>query len=242
MKSVLQKVGFSEEEAKIYLALLELGEGNLKEISIVSGIPRTSLYGYIGRLIDDGTVQQYMKRGKKVYIPLSPSELINITEKNTAFLKDSAHRLSQLAGAYPSKPKITYYEGSAGIKRIFKAILDEKRPFLAITSIDAMNDIVEYSFDEFINQRIKQHLPVKLITTRSSAALRLRETDDAQYRTTRFIPHEYNFQTANYIFGDKVAIISLKHSRALGTIIQDKAIAHTNQVYFDLIWKMASSQ
>ena len=82
---------------------------------------------------------------------------------------------------------------------------------------------------------------IKLLANRSSDSEDLKRSDIKELRQTRFVPNEYSFDTANYIFGDKIAILSLKQEPFVAVLIDDKAIAKTNKMYFDLIWKMASS-
>ena len=52
----LIEAGFSEKEAKVYLALLELGEGNIAKITQKSGIKRATVYLEIEALKSKGYV------------------------------------------------------------------------------------------------------------------------------------------------------------------------------------------
>ncbi|MCU0861535.1 MAG: helix-turn-helix domain-containing protein, partial [Methanomassiliicoccales archaeon] len=46
----LMRLGFSEYEAKAYVAMVSIGEGGIAEISQQSGIPRSRVYDVMERL------------------------------------------------------------------------------------------------------------------------------------------------------------------------------------------------
>lgn len=102
-----------------------------------------------------------------------------------------------------------------------------------------MGWIAHSHFKEFIHKRIRQNLKVQLLTNRTEAALRLKATDAQELRETRFVPKEYNFHTAEYIFGGSVAIISLKQNPPTALLIEDPDIARTHIMHFELLWKQA---
>jgi len=44
MINELEKLGLNEKEARVYLALLELGESNIQGLSAKSSVKRTTVY------------------------------------------------------------------------------------------------------------------------------------------------------------------------------------------------------
>ncbi|WP_440944762.1 TrmB family transcriptional regulator [Methanosarcina sp. T3] len=53
----LQKLGFTENEAKIYAVLVCPGRARAGEISRAAGVPRTKVYGILRRMEKKGYVQ-----------------------------------------------------------------------------------------------------------------------------------------------------------------------------------------
>lgn len=235
---VLKNIGLSKSEAKIYLSLLELGEANLKEIADKAGIPRTSLYTPVRNLTEKGIVEFYKKKGRRYYLASPPEKVLRLYETSLHVFEDNMGGFRKVMGGVDKKPQVRFFEGKEGIKLILNEILEEKRPFLAITCIEDMEKIAHDYFEDFIERRIKQNLKVKLLTNRSRDSQIFKDTDAKELRETRFVPREYRFDTANYIFGDKVAILSLKREPVFALFIEDEAIAGTHRMYFDLIWDM----
>lgn len=240
LETVLKNLGFSDKEAKIYLTLLSMGESNLREIADRAEIPRTTLYTPVQILIKKGFVEFYKRVGRKYYVAINPQKLLELIQGNSALLEEHIEELQQLKHE-GVKPKIRFFEGREGIKLILNEILQEKRNFLAITCIEDMQKMAWEYFEDFIEKRVKQNLRVRLLTNRSRESQILKENDAKELRETRFVPQEYRFDTANYIFGDNVAILSLKQEPVVALLIEDKAIAETQRMYFDLIWKMTTS-
>lgn len=241
LDTILKNVGFSEREARVYLGLLSLGESNVKKMADKANLPRTSIYTPIKNLLDKGFLAFYKKKGRNYYVAVRPREALKIIEERLGGFKENLLRFEALSVREHINPKIRFFVGKEGIRLVLNLILEEKRPFLAVTCIEDMQNIAQDYFEDFIERRIRQNLQVKLLTNRSPESEALRREDDKSLRETRFVPHEYHFNTANYIFGDNVAILSLQQEPATAILVEDAAVAETHRMYFDLIWKMASS-
>jgi HTH-type transcriptional regulator, sugar sensing transcriptional regulator len=75
--ALLQQLGFSEYEARAYLALLQRNPLNGYELAKVSGLPRANIYAVLQKLEERGAaVRLDMPNGIR-YAPISPTELTN---------------------------------------------------------------------------------------------------------------------------------------------------------------------
>jgi sugar-specific transcriptional regulator TrmB len=74
--SKLMEVGFSENEAKIYIALLTENPLTAYETAKRAGVPTSKVYEVIARLSERGAVFEVDHNEKRRYIPLPPDELI----------------------------------------------------------------------------------------------------------------------------------------------------------------------
>ena len=72
----IKGLGLQDNEAKIYLALLELGQGTVTQISQRAKLNRTTGYDVLERLGIYGLVHRSMSgKGKRVYAAESPTRL-----------------------------------------------------------------------------------------------------------------------------------------------------------------------
>lgn len=238
IRNALKDIGLSEKEADTYLALLKIGEGNISDIAKTVSIPRTTIYLILKSLQKRGLINFYLKKKRKYFVAENPDKLLYLVKRQEQNLEEiipqiKAHHYSSVV-----KPRIKFFEGKEGVKTIFNDILDEKRPFLAITSIDDMETIARDYFEEFVHQRIRQNLKVKLLTNKTEESTRFKAADTKEIRETRFVPKEYAFHTANYIYGNKFAIMLLK-DYPVAILIEDEAVAKTAEMQFEIMWKAA---
>ncbi len=76
----LMIMGFTEYEAKVYLALLNQHPASAYSISQVSGVPHARVYDITRRLIDKGAAI-LAKKEPNLFSPLAPEELITKLKK-----------------------------------------------------------------------------------------------------------------------------------------------------------------
>lgn len=77
----LTELGFSEYEARVYLALLRESPLNGYQISKNAGIPRSMVYEALGRLDTRGAVLKSKEGRATVYRPLPPNALLDRHQK-----------------------------------------------------------------------------------------------------------------------------------------------------------------
>jgi predicted transcriptional regulator len=73
----LQQLGFSEYEAKAYVALLQEHPLNGYALAKLSSVPRANIYGVLQKLEERGAVMAVNTAAGTVYSPISPETLIH---------------------------------------------------------------------------------------------------------------------------------------------------------------------
>jgi predicted transcriptional regulator len=73
--ALLQQLGFSDYEARTYLALLQRNPLNGYELAKVSGLPRANVYGVLQKLEERGAVVRLEMPSGARYAPVAPAEL-----------------------------------------------------------------------------------------------------------------------------------------------------------------------
>src|SRR5215218_896357 len=73
--ALLQQLGFSEYEARAYLALLQRNPLNGYELAKLSGLPRANVYAVLQKLEERGAVVRLDMPSGARYAPVAPAEL-----------------------------------------------------------------------------------------------------------------------------------------------------------------------
>src|SRR5436305_4719999 len=76
LTELLQPLGFSEYEARAYLALLQQSPVNGYELAKLSGLPRANIYAVLDRLATRGVVVRLDTPDGARYAPVPPAELL----------------------------------------------------------------------------------------------------------------------------------------------------------------------
>lgn len=116
----LVKIGFSEYEAKAYIALLRKSPVTGYELAKVSGVPRSMIYEAMGKLTGRGAAMSLRTGGTNKYAPIPASEFLSQLQREQenllVSLQDELSELSTL-------PDLDYVWNIEGHKNVLaKAI------------------------------------------------------------------------------------------------------------------------
>ena len=242
--SQLQDMGLSENESKVYLAMLELGPASVIDISKRAGVNRPTAYVQIESLKKSGLVSTQTKGKKQLFIAESPDQLEFVLDRQLGELKQKQDEfkkiLPDLVNLYRSsgaQPEVRFFEGKEGLQRMQENVLKSgAQEILAIASADQVLDIFPAHLQDYSTRRIKKGIKSRLIYTNSKGPT-LEEKDPTSLRVTKFISSERMPLSGDLaVYGDSVAISSFT-GKISGVIIDHPDIANSFRHFFELIWQ-----
>src|SRR5437868_1910606 len=80
--SALQQLGLNTHEANTYLTCFNRGEVTIMELSRITGIKRTTLYGIVEVLIGKGLIRVIQKGAHRIYSAENPKKFKIMLEKS----------------------------------------------------------------------------------------------------------------------------------------------------------------
>src|SRR3989344_6643452 len=113
----LKNIGLSDNEAKVYLAMLELGLSPVIEIARKAEINRPTAYVQIESLKKKGLVSTQVKGKKHLFIAESPARLEFYLDSE---LKDVEQKKDELGKVLPDLEKLFTSAGSRPSVRLFE--------------------------------------------------------------------------------------------------------------------------
>ena len=230
----LESLGMNKTEAKVYLALLELGEAQAGQISKKSGVNRTSTYDSLERLISKGLVKYVIQSNKKVFKADKPYKIIEQLKEQEKIAEQILPELNNLFKESKEGEESEIYKGRKGIRSILFEILKYKE-YVAFGSRGKFLEIMKHDFELF--QRRKRELKIKSeVILRESD--RTSESVKLSYTDFRFISDEYGSPTTTFVYGGNIAII-VWLAEPVATVIKSKEVAESYLHYFELLWKIA---
>src|SRR3989344_4183249 len=169
----LKHLGLSENEAKIYMAMLELGPSVVVEIARKAQINRPTTYVQIESLKKKGLVSTQAKGKKQLFIAESPDKLELLIEGELKAVENKKNELNNflpellnLFNTSDQRPHVKFFEGKEGILALQKEFLKtDGAPIYGITSLDNVFELFPESENSYTKKRVHKKIPSKIIYT-----------------------------------------------------------------------------
>jgi sugar-specific transcriptional regulator TrmB len=236
-KDQLKEAGLTDNEAKIYFALLEIGAKPAGTISRRIGLHRRVIYDSLERLIEKGLVGYILENNKKIFQASSPQRILEIIKEKEKSLEDVLPQMLSLFNKEKEKPKqeTNFYKGTNGLKSIFEDQLEEskKDEILIIGASNLAYEYLNIYFHWFDKKRVENKIRTKIIFNGIPAKHKIPLAE------IRYLPDKYSSDLAINIYSDKVAIINWKKDKPIAILIKDKDVAQGYKKHFELMWKIA---
>lgn len=229
----LEKVGLSPNEARVYLALLELGPSLAGKITEKSKVNRRTVYDVIESLIDKGLASYIIEANRKIFEATDPTRFLDLLKEREKEIKDVLPELMAKRASSKKAQEATLYRGKKGIKAIFEDILEYKN-YEVFGSHGRFGEVLGPYFDLF-QKRVKD----RKINCRLLVSERLRETKTISHAKTKFLKKEYDSPVSTIIYGDKVATL-VWTEEPVGLVIKGKEVSGSFRSYFNIMWSIAA--
>lgn len=253
MDEQLQNLGLEDTEAKVYLALLELGPSSVSEITKKAKITRTLGYHVLEKLGWYGLVNRTSSQGKKIqYSAEHPRSVLQfVKNKKNSWekrIKEAEEILPDLVSLYKvaEKPVIRYQQGVEGIKAIHEEGLESQTEILAILDVDSWNIPELWQWAKWYNKernqkKIKERILI-LDTPKGREWIKSYKgsTVYTLYRWVKpeDIEHFSAFGGSLNIYDHKV-MIALVKNQYMGVIIESRTLVNILKGMFEFIWHRA---
>ena len=112
---LLERIGLTKGESKVYLSLLSLGEGTSGEAAKKAGVSSSKIYEILSKLVSKGLAGRYEKGGKKYFSASDPQRLEEYLMKEEKALNEKKELLKELLPGFEKMKKEKEPETSAGI-------------------------------------------------------------------------------------------------------------------------------
>ena len=150
----LKEAGLSINEAKVYLASLELGESTIVRISQKSKVKRATVYLAIDSLKEQGLISFTKRKNKTLFFAEDPRKLQEKIEEKKEKIAKIMPELLSFSNLIDKKPKIKYFEGREPVKEIFRDLLNYPNQELIGWFPDQSYWLGDDFFSDFIRVRI----------------------------------------------------------------------------------------
>lgn len=233
IKEHIRKAGLTENESKVYIALLEYGPNQAGAISRKSGLHRRVVYDTTDMLIKKGLIGYIQKNNKKVFQASNPKRILEIIKEKEESINELMPEMLALYSQTQNKEETNFYKGKNGLKTVFEDQLAEKKEILILGASQLAYEMMKFYFHWFDKRRIENKMKTKIIFNQNTKE----RIPKIPLSEIKFFPEKYSSPLAINIYGEKVAIILWSKENPFAIVIKNKEISEGYKKHFELIWK-----
>jgi sugar-specific transcriptional regulator TrmB len=238
----LEKIGLSDKKAKVYLAVLEMGQSTVIQIARKTLIKRTTIYDIINDLISQGYLSEIKKGSKNLILAEDPEVLVKTFERRLEEVKDIAPTLLKMFASVTSRPQIRFYEGVEGIRHMMEeSLLMKKKEIFYWGPADNIIKILGNVYiDKWLKRRIKASIQTHGLLTENAprGSKPFLRSDKNFLREVRWLGTKTIFDGILWLFDNKVMYISSAKD-SFGFIIESDNFTEFMKVIFKSAWETA---
>ena len=248
---LLQEIGLTFAEQRVYLALLEKGNATRGDIVKLSGVTGSKVYELLDKLQGKGLVSIYMQNKVKHFKVTNPLQLVRYVEHKKEKMerlekqtKQLIPGLLQLYNSSLEEQEVELVSGLQGLEVLFREqieMLGKGETCYVIGGTRGSNEQAVQAFFEKIHLlREQKKIKTKMLfnVRQREETLRLYSSQKYPHTTTRFITHTspvainiFKDRTIIIIFGSKISAIAIKSAD----------VAQSFKEYFMLVWGMGKA-
>ena len=236
-EEILEELGMSKNEIKVYLTLLEMGSATSWEISKKIKIHRTNTYDALSRLVKKGLVAYITKDSKKLYETLDPNQLKNVLKEKELALEKVLPELVMAKKFAGEENDALILEGVHAFQKILLSWLEFDEPILCYGIPKNAPDMMKNFIPHFHEARIKRGVVMKHIYN-FNAMERIEYLNTLALTEAKYLPQQYYSTVSTNVCGDEVALV-LWNENPVIIRIKNKQVADSYKSYFDVLWNGA---
>ncbi|MFA5961574.1 MAG: helix-turn-helix domain-containing protein [Parcubacteria group bacterium] len=240
--------GLNDKEAKVYLALLQLGLTTAYNVANKSGLKKPTTYVILEQLQEKGMVRKIPRAKKLLFEAETPEHIWRIVDERMLWAKRALPELLAVKKERGKKVSVAYYEGLSGLKQIYGFVINTmreknqaERKYVGFfgNEVDASKEVLDY-FLEVNSAHEKYKIKRRALTSFHPKIIEkylnneVLEKYNINVKAIRI--DKYNSNLEIMILDDSVAIVSQRY--LFGVIFRNADMATIFRQLFEMIWDL----
>ena len=245
-QEILQMADLSQNEARIYEALLGMGESSVPQVAVKTGIHRRNTYDTMERLVEKGLVFPVFSSGDNHYNAVDPGKLVEILSEKQQKIESIMPSLEAMYLKKQCAEEAYIYRGLEGQKQIWRDVLRVGQTSYMVGANAAWFDPrIEASTNAFFRDANRKKIKfVQLFDFETPGQVKNFPKHFPGQLEYRILPKEYSTNSIIHIFGDYVVTYTGVGILNLGEgptffILRSQQLADSYRIWFQALWKVA---
>ena len=126
LTNALESLGLSNKQARLYLSLLQHGEGTAYEAAKKSGIKKPTAYVLLEEMVERRVVRKILHAKSTHYAVVDPVEIFVQARSRLENAEAVLPELRALAKTERTRVHAEYYEGRSGVRQMYQRLFNDR--------------------------------------------------------------------------------------------------------------------
>jgi len=244
-ENLLEEIGLTRGEVKVYLTLLKLGQTTTGKIIQEAQISSGKIYEILNKLIAKGLASYIIKEKTKYFRAASPNRILDYLHEKETELKNKENELVKelpsllaIEKIFKKPSEVSLFTGFRGIQTaILEALqgLREKDFVFAMGIISHKKEKYNLLWQRWHKERIKRKIFCKAIFSDRNTKYYKKFK---KMRRTELRVLESLTPSAIDIMGDRTMIFTYGEEPSCLSV-KNKEIAQSFKIFFETLWEIA---
>ncbi len=249
VEKILEDIGLTKNEIKIYLALLDLGLTTTGAIIKKTSIHTSKVYDGLERLLDKGFISYVIIANTKHFKAVNPNRIIDFLEEKKNIIDNQEKEIKKILPKLKLKLKqilsldeteAEIFRGWKGMETVYKMLRDTLKKgdmnYVFGASKGEDEEQVRIFFIKHLKLLAKKGIKQKIIYNEEA---RGNIPENLKHQKLFQVRHLQNTTPAEInTWADKVMIVLLTKKPTV-ILVSNKKVADSFRQYFEVMWRIA---
>ncbi|MEK6890723.1 MAG: helix-turn-helix domain-containing protein [Nanoarchaeota archaeon] len=239
-ESILEDLGLSNAEIKVYLALLEIGSSSAGPVIEKSKLQHSVVHRALNSLINKGIINYILEGKRKIYQASDPENFYNFIDEKRGRFTEILPELKKKQLSSRHEENATVYRGIKGVKEVYNIMINAKgKEYLTFGGGPPTEKLMGLTWWlNLHNKRIANKLSSRQVFDESVKNIGGKDIQKKRLTDIRYLSKEFAQFQETVIVGEYVAIAVFTEN-PYAFLIKDKYVAEGYRKHFELLWKQA---
>ena len=245
---ILQNIGLTDGEIRVYLSLIELGPSTTGPITDKSKVSSSKIYNILERLMQKGLVSYIIKDKTRYYQAEDPIKIKEYVINKEEEIKKQKEEIDKLIPTIQlkknlnkNKSEVQVYKGFKGVQTITEHIyskLNRGDTWYNIGVPSHQEEKYHNYWHEDHLRRIKAGIKCKMLFNPETSRETLKQRNSYNDCDARYMPIPVETPSWILIY-DSITVIILPGNEPMAIEINNEKITDSFKQYFNAFWKLS---
>ncbi len=238
--SILEDLGLTQAEIKVYMSLLELGSSSAGLILEKSRLQNSVMHRALNSLIDKGLISFILEGKRRIYQATDPENFRNFIDNKKKRFEEILPELKNRQKFVKKQECASIFRGKKGINELYNTLLNsggkEYNTFGGGTKV-THNIMGGVWWKNLHARRIEKKIKSRQVFDETIRKFG-EELKKRPITNIRFLSRKFEQLQETVIIGDSVGI-AIFTKNPYGLLIKDSLVADGYRKQFEILWKEA---